>query len=85
MLQEQPIKCMKKQTTTCKVNNEEFKADIAKNEMYIKVRMLSSRGSENKDFLPKKILVHNFLLSSVLDPPSWTDFNRNDYIKFTEQ
>jgi hypothetical protein len=71
--------------TEYEVNNEKFQTVISKGEMYVKVRMFTPRDSEHEYHLPKKTKVQNFPLSSIIDPPSWKDYNRENYIEFTER
>lgn len=85
ILQEPSIKCGKNQVTDYEVNNEKFQTVISRGEMYVKVRVMTPRDSEHNYHIIKKAKVKNFLLLSFIDPPSWTDCNRHDYIVFTEQ
>jgi hypothetical protein len=85
VLTESPIKCNKSQVTDYEVNNEKFQTVISKGEMYVKVRIFTPRDSEHEYHLPKKTKVQNFPLLSIINPPSWTVYNRENYIECTKR
>jgi hypothetical protein len=76
---------LKEQVTEYTINDKKNSVVIPKGQMYIKVRIMTAKDSENQYIIHKKTKVQNYPLSAVIDPPSWAEYNLNSYILYTEQ